>query len=133
MKIYPRARMAVRYGTFRFCVLRTSHLKPYRTSVPFFSSIFEAYRTNVPYPYHYKKGVLYQRTVSFSKNLGVPYRTYVSYRTAILAFNYSQLKLTLKSLAYNLAISIQTFSVDFSCFLPLCTKSRRNVRKVGDF
>ena len=51
--------MAVRYGTFRICVLPTSHLEPYRTSVAYFSSIFEAYRTNVPYPYHYKKGVPY--------------------------------------------------------------------------
>ena len=39
-----------------------------RTSVPYFSSIFEAYRTNVPYPYHYKKGVPYLRTVFLSKN-----------------------------------------------------------------
>ena len=48
--------------------LRTSHLKPYRTSVLYFSSIFEAYRTNVPYLYHYKKGVPYQRTVLPIKN-----------------------------------------------------------------
>ena len=46
-------------GTFRICVLRTSHLEPHRISVPYFSSIFEAYRTNVPYPYHYKKSVPY--------------------------------------------------------------------------
>ena len=39
------------YGTFRICVLRTSHLEPYRTSVPYFNSVFEAYRTSVPYPY----------------------------------------------------------------------------------
>ena len=75
--------MAVRYGTFRICVLRTSHLQPYRTSVPYFSSIFEAYRTNVPYPYHYKKGVPYQRIVLLSKNWGVPYRIYVPYRTEL--------------------------------------------------
>ena len=45
------ARMAVRYRTFRICVLpvRTSHLQPYCTSIPYFSSFFEAYRTNVPY------------------------------------------------------------------------------------
>ena len=43
------SRMAVRYGTFRICVLHTSHLEPYRT--------------NVPYQYHYKKSVPYQRTV----------------------------------------------------------------------
>ena len=44
----------------------------------------KTYRTNVPYPYHYKKGVPYQRTVLLSKNRGVPYRTNVPYRTAIL-------------------------------------------------
>ena len=67
--------MAVRCGTARICVLRTSHLEPYRTSVPYFSSIFEAYRTNVPYPYHYKKAIPYQRTVLLGKNWGVPCRT----------------------------------------------------------
>ena len=76
--------MAVRYDTLRICVLRTSHLEPYRTSVPYFSSIFEAYHTN-----------------------------YVPYRNAILAFH--------------------TFSIGFSCLLPLHTKSRRNVQKVWDF
>ena len=60
----------------------------YRTSI---SSIFKAYRTNVPYPNHCKKGAPYQRTVLLSKYLGVPYRTYVPYHTAILALNYSQL------------------------------------------
>ena len=39
-----QSRMAVWYGTFRICILRTSHLEPYRTSVPYFSSSFEAYR-----------------------------------------------------------------------------------------
>ena len=63
-----QASLAVRYGTFRICVLRTSHLEPYRTSVPHLSSIFKAYRTNVLYPYHYKKSVTCQRTVLFSKN-----------------------------------------------------------------
>ena len=46
-------------GTFRICVLHTSHLEPHRISVLYFNSIFEAYRSNVPYPYHYKKGVSY--------------------------------------------------------------------------
>ena len=32
-------------------------------------------RTNVPYLYHYKKGVPYQRTVLLCKNWGVPYGT----------------------------------------------------------
>ena len=41
----------------------------------------KAYRTNVPYPHHYKKSVPYQRTVLPSKNQGVPYRTTVPYRT----------------------------------------------------
>ena len=56
------------YGTTRICVLRTLHLQPYHSSVPYFSSIFEAYRTNVPYPYHYKKGVPFLHTVLLSKN-----------------------------------------------------------------
>ena len=101
--------MAVRYGSFRIWVLCTSHLEPYCTSVPYFSSIFEAYRINVPYC------------------------TYVPYRTAILAFNYSQLQLSSKSLAYKSAISIHTFSVDFSYLLPPYRKIRRNVRKVWKF
>ena len=53
-EVMLQPRMAVRYGTFRICVLRTSHLEPYRT--------------NVPYPYHYKKSVPYHRTVLLSKN-----------------------------------------------------------------
>ena len=118
--------MAVRYGTFRLCVLRTSHLEPYRTSVPFFSLIFEAYLTNVPYPYHYKKGVPYQRTVGYFLAKIEAYRTYVPYWHSCF-YNYS------KSLAYKSAASIHTFSVSFSCLLPLHTKSRRNVRKVCDF
>ena len=128
-----RSRMAVRYSTFRICALRTPHLEPYRTRVPYFSLIFEAYRTNVPYPHHSKKGVPYQRTVLLSKNWGVPNLTYVPFRTAILAFNYSQLYLTLKSLVYKSTISIHTFSVAFSCLLPLHTKIRCNVRKIWDF
>ena len=36
-KSYFSARMAVRYGTLRICVLRTSHLEQYRTSVPYFN------------------------------------------------------------------------------------------------
>ena len=55
--------------------LRATYLEPYRTSVPYFSSSFEAYRINLPYPYYCKKGV--------------------PYRTAILTFGYSQLFLTL--------------------------------------
>ena len=61
---------------------RTSHLEPYRTSVPYFSSILEAYRTRT---------ITKRRTVLLSKNCGVPYRNCVPYRIAILAFNYSRL------------------------------------------
>ena len=56
------------YGTvrseFAYYVPRTLN----RTSVSHFSSIFEAYRTDVPYQYHHKKGVPYQCTVLLSKN-----------------------------------------------------------------
>ena len=38
-------RMAVRYGTFKICVLRTSHLQPYRTSVQFLKRTVPTYRT----------------------------------------------------------------------------------------
>ena len=62
--------------------LRTTYLAP--GAVPYFSLIFEAYRANVPYPYYYKKGVPYHRTLLFSKNWGIPYRT------AILAHDFYQ-------------------------------------------
>ena len=39
----------------------------------------------------------------------------------------------MKSLAYKSAISVHTFSIGFSCFLPLYTKSLRNVQKVWIF
>ena len=92
--------MAVRYGTFRICVLRTSHLEPYRTSVPYFSSIFEAYRSLLTYRTRTitKKAFCTSVTCFLAKIEA--YRTSVPYRTAILAFNNSQLLLTLKSLAY---------------------------------
>ena len=52
-------RIAVRYYTFRFCVLRISHFEPHGTRVPYFSSIFEAYRTRTitkkGVPYHFAK------------------------------------------------------------------------------
>ena len=51
--------MAVRYGTFRIYVLRTWLLEPYRTSVPYFSSIFEAYRTRTIPKKAYRTSVLY--------------------------------------------------------------------------
>ena len=54
-----QARVAVRYGTFRICVLRTLHLEPYRTSVPYFSSIFEAYRTRTITKRAYRTSVPY--------------------------------------------------------------------------
>ena len=46
------------------------------TSVPYFSSIFEAYQTNVPYPYHCKKGIPYQRTIAYFRAKIEAYRTY---------------------------------------------------------
>ena len=46
---WPPPRMAVRYGTFRLCVLRTSHLQPYRTSVQSLKRIVPTYRTLVQY------------------------------------------------------------------------------------
>ena len=73
--LYPR--MAVRYSTFKIFVLRTSHLEPYCTNLPYFSSIFEAYRTNVPYSYHYKKGAPY-----FLAKIEA-YRTVLTYRTVL--------------------------------------------------
>ena len=59
----------------------------------------KAYRTNVPYPFHYRKSVPYQRTVFLSKNGGGPYRTYVPtvpYRTAILAHHMSHIQTAYK-------------------------------------
>ena len=118
--------MAEPYGTFRICVLRTSHLEPYRTSVPYFSSIFEAYRTNVLYQNHYKKRRTVPPYCTFQQKLS---RT-VPYRTAILALNYSQLQLTLKSLAYKSAISIHALASVSAVFClciqkasPMCEKS----------
>ena len=124
---YCATRMALLYGTFRICVLRTSHLEPHRTSVPYFSSIFEAYRTKVPYLYYYKKGVPYQRTELPSKNWGVPYRT------AILAFNYSQLWLTSKSLACKSAISIYALASTSTVFCLCIQKAGTTCEKSGIF
>ena len=51
MKHIPQPRMAVRYGTFRICVLRASQLEPlpyqrtYRTSVQFLKRTVPTYRT----------------------------------------------------------------------------------------
>ena len=125
-----RCKQGWQYGTvcseFAYYVPHTLN----RTSVPYFSSIFEAYRTNVPYPHHYEKGVPY-----FLAKIEA-YCTVLTYHTipyCHLAFNYSQLHLNLISLAYKSAISIHTFSVRFRCLLPLHTKSPRNVRKVWDF
>ena len=82
------ARMAVRHGTFRICVLRTSHLESYRTSVPYFSSILKrivpTYRTRTVTKKAYRTSVPYF-LAKIDAHLNVPYRT------AILAFNYSQL------------------------------------------
>ena len=120
-----QARMAVQYVQN----LRTTYLAPW--TVPYQRTVLQFKFWSVPYPYHYKKGVPYERTVLFSKNWGVPYLGKVC--TAILSLNYSKVYLTLKSLIYKSAISIHTFNIGFSCFLPLYTKSRRNVRKVWGF
>ena len=71
--------------------LRTSHLEPYRTSVPvpYFSSIIEAHRTNVPYPNHYtviEKAYCTSILYFFAKIYA--YRTVPTYRIAILAFEH---------------------------------------------
>ena len=59
---------------------------PYRTrTVP---------TTNVAYPYHYKKGVPYQRTVAYFFAKIEAYQTVLTYRTDILA------RLRLKFLKY---------------------------------
>ena len=54
-----QARMAVRYGTFKICVLRTSHVEPYRTSVQFLKRTVPMYRTRT---------ITKKRTVLLSKN-----------------------------------------------------------------
>ena len=59
---------------------RTSHREPYRTSVSYFCSIFEVYRINVPYPYHYKKA---NRTnVPYLRKIET-YCTVFAYRTVL--------------------------------------------------
>ena len=77
--------MAVRYGTFRICVLRTSLLELYRTSVPYLSSIFEAYRTYVPYlgtiPAYRTLPALCRTSVQFLKRTVPAYRTLLFLRT----------------------------------------------------
>ena len=71
---------------FAYYVPRTLNrtVPAYRTSVQFLKRTVPTVRT-VPVPLQKR------RTVLFRKNLGVPYCTYVPYRTAILAFIYSQL------------------------------------------
>ena len=83
--LHQASRMAVRYGTFGICVLRTSHLEPHRTSVPYFSSIFEPYRTRTITKKTYRTSAPY-----FSAKIEA-YNTVLAYRTAILSFNYSQI------------------------------------------
>ena len=58
---------------------RTFTKKAYRTSVTYFISIFEAYRTNVPYPYHYKKNV--PTNVPYFLAKIEAYRTVPTYRS----------------------------------------------------
>ena len=73
--------MAVRYNTFRIFVLRTSLLKSYHTSVPYFSSIFEANSTNVPYTYITKKA--YRTSVPYFLAKIKAYRSVLTYRTVL--------------------------------------------------
>ena len=61
--------------------LRTTYLEPYRTSVPYFSSIFEGYRTNAPYAYHYKKA--YCTSVPYFLAKIEAYRTVLTYCTVL--------------------------------------------------
>ena len=60
---------------------RTSHRELYRTSVPYFCSIFEVYRINVPYPYHYKKA--YRTSVPYLLRKIEMYCTVFAYRTVL--------------------------------------------------
>ena len=108
---------------FVYYVLRKLNrtVPAYRTSVQFLKRTVPTYRTHIITKKAYHTSVPY-----FLAKIE-------AYRNAILAFNYSQLSLTLQSLAYISAISIHTFSVVFSCLLPLRTKSRRSVQKVKEF
>ena len=89
--------MAVRYGTFRICVLRTSHLELYRTSVSysvqFLKRTVPTYRTRTITKKAYRTSVPNQRTVPVPLQKGVPYqrtvpvplqkkRTVPAYRTS---------------------------------------------------
>ena len=65
-----QARMAIRYGMFRICVLRTSHLEPHRTSVQFLKRTVPTYRTRTTTKKAYRtswqklrRTALYLRTV----------------------------------------------------------------------
>ena len=55
--------MAVRYGMFRICVLRTSHLEPYvpehRTSVQFLKRTVPTYRSRTVAKKAYRTSVTY--------------------------------------------------------------------------
>ena len=98
----------------------------YRTLVQFLKRTVPTYRTRTITKNAYRTSVPY-----FLAKIEA-YHTVLTYRTAIRAFSYSHL-VTLKSLAYKSASSIHIFSVGFSGFLPLYTKSQRNVRKVWGF
>ena len=113
--------MSVRYSTFRICELRTSHVEPYRTSVPYFSLIFEAYRTRTITKKMYRTNVPY-----FIAKIE-------AYRTSILAFNYLQLWLTLKSLVYKSFTSTHTFSIGLAVFCICIQKAGAMCEKSGVF
>ena len=120
------------YGTVRYVRnLRTTYLAPrtvpYQRTVLQFNFWSVPYQRTVPVPFQKRRTIPAYRTSEQKLKRNVPYRT------AILAFNYSQLKLTLKLLVYKSKISILTFSVGFSCLLPLHTKIRCYVQKVWGF
>ena len=62
------------------CILRTSHLEPYRTSVTYFGLIFEAYRTIVSFPYTVSKKV-YCTSVPYFLAKIEAHRTVLTYHT----------------------------------------------------
>ena len=81
LKCYPK--MAVQYVQ-NLRTIRNSHLEPYCTSVPYFSSILEAYSIRTITKKAYRTSIPYFLTKVEA------YRTYVRYCTAFRAFKYSQ-------------------------------------------
>ena len=82
-RIECQARMAERCGTLRICLLRTSNLEPY-TSVRYFSSIFEAYRSYVRYFVGLFFCILYLQSIQFNND---PLMTYAIYMLTCFCLN----------------------------------------------